>query len=84
MYNTLYHEIEINLSNIPNSLTSEGNSELLLNSMKVSYPISLIVQSSNIKKKGNFLHDEVAEDTVYSILDNFLITIVLLFPFQSF
>ena len=47
MYNPLYDDIEINLSNVRNSLTSEGNSEGFLrdtlHSVKVNYLISSIV-----------------------------------------
>lgn len=47
MYNLLCDDIEINLSNVPNSLTTEGKSEGFLrdtlHSVKVDYLISSIV-----------------------------------------
>ena len=35
--------------------------------MKVYFPISLIVHSSNASKKEQFLHDEVVKNDVYHI-----------------
>ena len=62
-------------------LASEGNSEGFLSdalhSVKVDYPISLIVQRSNISKKGSYLHDKMVKNAVHSIPEDLQIPVVL-------
>ena len=81
MHNPLYDDIEINLSNVPNSLISEENSEGFLrdalHSVKVDYLISSIVYRGNISKKGKFFNDGVIKDAVHSIPECVSILIVL-------
>ena len=48
-----------------------------LGSVKVDFPISSIVHSSNISKKENLLHEEVVKNDVYRIPEYVPIPIVL-------